>query len=115
MEKIETIFSKIIRKEIPAKIIYEDELALAFHDINPKAPHHVLIIPKKVIPTIDDVEAGDEQILGHLFLVAKKVAQILGLERGYRLIMNCKDEGGQEVYHIHFHLVGGKKLGKILP
>lgn len=111
----ETIFSKIIRKEIPADIVYQDELVTAFRDINPQAPTHILIIPNKFIPTIDDVEQEDEQALGRLITVAKKIAREEGIsDRGYRLIMNCKEDGGQEVYHIHMHLLGGLALGGML-
>ena len=111
----ETIFSKIIRKEIPANIVYQDELVTAFRDIAPQAPTHILIIPNKLIPTINDVTAEDETILGHLFTVAAKIAKEEGIaEDGYRLIMNCNKHGGQEVFHIHMHLVGGKPLGRML-
>ncbi len=111
----ETIFSKIIRKEIPADVVYQDDLVTAFRDINPRAPSHILIIPNKVIPTVNDVEAEDEQMLGRLFTVARKLAKEEGIdEDGYRLIMNCNSHGGQEVYHIHMHLVGGKPLGPML-
>lgn len=111
----ETIFSKIIRKEIPADIVYEDDLVTAFRDISPKAPTHVLIIPNKVIPTIRDVEAEDEPALGRLLTVAAKIARDEGIdEGGYRLIVNCGNDGGQEVYHIHMHLVGGHPLGPML-
>lgn len=112
----ETIFSKIIRREIPADIVYQDSQVTAFRDINPQAPVHVLIIPNKVIPTVNDIENTDELTLGHLFSVAKKIAQDEGIATdGYRLIVNCNEHGGQEVFHIHMHLVGGEKLGKILP
>lgn len=111
----ETIFSKILRREIPADIVYEDELVTAFRDISHQAPTHVLIIPNKVIATVDDVTTDDELTLGRLFTVARKIARDEGIsESGYRLIMNCKDDGGQEVYHIHMHLVGGRKLGRML-
>jgi len=111
----ETIFSKIIRREIPADIVYEDDLVTAFRDISAQAPTHVLIIPNKVIATVDDVTTEDELTLGRLFTVAKKIARDEGIsESGYRLIMNCKEDGGQEVYHIHMHLVGGHKLGRML-
>ncbi len=111
----ETIFSKIIRREIPADIVYEDELVTAFRDISHQAPTHVLIIPNKLIPTVNDVTTEDELVLGRLFTVAKKIAKAEGInESGYRLIMNCKDDAGQEVYHIHMHLVGGRKLGRML-
>jgi histidine triad (HIT) family protein len=108
----ETIFSKIIRKEIPAKIVYEDDLSLAFHDINPKAPIHVLIIPKKPIASLEEVTADDQALMGHLHLVLQKVAALLGIaESGYRLVVNCGHDGGQEVPHLHFHLLGGRSLG----
>ena len=111
----ETIFSKIIRKEIPANIVYQDELVTAFRDIVPQAPTHILIIPNKLIPTINDVTAEDETTLGHLFTVAAKIAKEEGIaEDGYRLIMNCNKHGGQEVFHIHMHLVGGEPLGRML-
>lgn len=112
----ETIFSKIIRKEIPAEIIYQDDQVTAFRDIAPQAPTHILIIPNKIIPTVNDVTAEDEQILGHLFVIAAKIAKEQGIaEDGYRLIVNCNKHGGQEVFHLHMHLVGGKQLGKMLP
>ncbi|WOQ86946.1 purine nucleoside phosphoramidase [Vibrio cholerae] len=108
----ETIFSKIVRREIPADILYQDELVTAFRDIHPRAPSHILIIPNKLIPTVNDVEVEDELALGRLFTVAKKIAEQEGIaENGYRLIMNCNSHGGQEVYHIHMHLVGGRPLG----
>lgn len=111
----ETIFSKIIRKEIPADIVYQDELVTAFRDIAPQAPTHILIIPNKLIPTVNDVTENDEATLGRLFTVAAKIAQQEGIaEDGYRLIMNCNKHGGQEVFHIHMHLVGGEPLGKML-
>ncbi|KUI99778.1 purine nucleoside phosphoramidase [Vibrio sp. MEBiC08052] len=111
----ETIFSKIIRKEIPAEILYQDELVTAFRDINPRAPSHILIVPNQLIPTVNDVEDTDEAALGRLFTVAKKLAEQEGIAQdGYRLIMNCNAHGGQEVYHIHMHLLGGKPLGPLL-
>ncbi|MCE0492869.1 purine nucleoside phosphoramidase [Vibrio salinus] len=111
----ETIFSKIIRKEIPSDILYQDELVTAFRDISPRAPTHVVIIPNKVIPTVNDIEEDDEVTLGRLFTVARKLAKQEGIaEDGYRLIMNCNSHGGQEVYHIHMHLLGGKPLGPLL-
>lgn len=108
----DTIFTKIINREIPAEIIYEDELCLAFNDINPQAPVHFLIIPKKPIPTINDMEEGDQQLVGHLFLVAKKIAAEKGFaEEGYRTVMNCNESAGQTVFHIHVHVLAGKPLG----
>ena len=106
-----TIFNKIINKEISAKIAYEDDNILAFEDIAPKAPIHILIIPKKEIKTLNDVEQKDAELLGKLILVAKKIAKDKNIdEDGYRLIMNCNEYGGQTVYHIHLHLIGGKRL-----
>lgn len=106
------IFSKIVRGEIPAKIVYQDEFVTAFHDIQPQAPVHVLIIPNRCIPTVDHVVAADEMVLGKLFSSAAKIARELGVaESGYRLIVNCKDHGGQVVYHLHMHLLGGEPLG----
>ncbi|MBG3012171.1 purine nucleoside phosphoramidase [Proteus faecis] len=111
----ETIFSKIIRGEIPANIVFQDDLVTAFRDISPQAPTHILIIPNKLIPTVNDVTAEDEQVLGHLFVVAAKIAQQEGIaEDGYRLVMNCNKHGGQEVFHVHMHLLGGKPLGPLL-
>ncbi|MCJ2377964.1 purine nucleoside phosphoramidase [Vibrio sp. ZSDZ34] len=111
----ETIFSKIIRKEIDADVLYQDELVTAFRDINPRTPTHVLIIPNKLIPTTNDVESEDEAMMGRMFTVAKKIAKEEGIaEDGYRLIVNCNAHGGQEVYHVHMHLVGGSPLGPLL-
>jgi histidine triad (HIT) family protein len=110
-----TIFSKIIAKEIPAAIVYEDELVLAFKDISPQAPVHILIIPKKEIPTINDVSAEDEATLGRLFVVAAKIAKENGIDQsGYRVMVNCNQDGGQEVFHLHMHLLGGRPLGPML-
>lgn len=111
-----TIFSKIIAREIPSEIVYEDEQVTAFKDIRPAAPVHILIVPTIEIPTVNDVLPEQEQLLGHLFIVAKQIAQEQGIaESGYRLIINCRDDGGQEVYHLHMHLVGGRNLGPLLP
>ncbi|RVT47288.1 purine nucleoside phosphoramidase [Rheinheimera sediminis] len=111
----ETIFSKIIRREIPADILYQDDLVTAFRDINPRAPIHILIVPNVLIPTVNDVEPQHELALGRLFTVARKLAADAGIaEDGYRLIMNCNQHGGQEVYHIHMHLVGGRVLGTMV-
>jgi histidine triad (HIT) family protein len=106
----DNIFLKVIDKSIPAKIAYEDDLCLAFHDIRPQAPTHVLIIPKKVIRTIDDATVEDQMILGHLQLVAAKLAKQLGLSKGYRLVINCNEDGGQTVPHLHVHLLGGRNM-----
>lgn len=110
-----SIFSKIIHKEIPAEIVYQDDLVTAFKDINPSAPVHILIVPNHEIETVDDVTAGDEQALGRLFTAARQIARDMGIaEQGYRLIINCREHGGQEVYHLHMHLLGGRKLGPML-
>lgn len=111
----ETIFSKIIRKEIPCELLYQDELVTAFRDISPKAKTHILIIPNKLIPTVNQIEQEDELALGRLFTVARKLAEQEGIaEDGYRLIVNCNRHGGQEVYHLHMHLLGGQPLGGLL-
>jgi histidine triad (HIT) family protein len=106
----DNIFQKIIDKQIPAQIVHEDDLCLAFHDISPKAPVHVLIIPRKVIATHDVIQAEDRELLGHLHLVAVQLAAQLGLAAGYRLVINCKDAGGQMVPHLHLHLLGGRQM-----
>ena len=106
-----TIFSKIINKEIPAKIVYEDDEILAFEDIEPKAPVHILIIPKKEIKTVNDIEKQDVYLIGRLIIIAKKIASDKKIDKdGYRLVMNCNDFGGQTVFHIHLHLLGGRQL-----
>ena len=111
----ETIFSKIIRQEIPTPLLYQDDLVSAFRDISPQAETHILIIPNKLIPTVNDIEDSDELTIGRMVTVAKKLAKEEGIATdGYRLIMNCNEHGGQEVYHIHMHLVGGQPLGKML-
>lgn len=106
----ENLFLKIINREIPADIIHEDEHCLAFHDINKQAPVHVLIIPRKEIVTHDEVNAEDIPLLGHMHVVAVQLANKLGLADGYRLVVNCKDSGGQSVPHLHMHLLGGRNL-----
>ncbi len=106
----DNLFLKIIDKTIPAKIAYEDDQCLALHDIKPQAPVHVLIIPKKVIRTHDDATEADQALLGHLHLVAIKLAKELGLSNGYRLVINCNEAGGQTVPHLHVHLLGGRDL-----
>ncbi len=111
----ETIFRKIIDKEIPADILYQDDLVTVFRDINPVAPTHVLIVPNKLIPTVNDIAPEDEVTLGRMLVVAKKIAQDEGIsDDGYRLIINCGDHGHQEVMHIHMHLVGGRPLGRMI-
>jgi histidine triad (HIT) family protein len=106
----DNIFLKIIEKKIPAKVIYEDEQCLAFHDINPQAPVHVLLIPKRVIATHDELTLADAALLGHLHLVATKIAKQLGLHDGYRIVVNCRETGGQTVPHLHFHIMGGRDM-----
>lgn len=109
------IFSRIIRREIPAEILYQDDLVTAFRDIHPQAPVHILVVPNKPIPTADDVTAEDEPALGRMFTVAAALAREAGIaEDGYRLLVNCREHGGQEVYHLHLHLVGGRPLGPML-
>ncbi len=111
----ETIFSKIIRQEIPTPLLYQDDLVTAFRDIAPQAKSHILIIPNKLIPTVNDIEPDDELLMGRMFTVARQLAKEEGIDQdGYRLIMNCNRHGGQEVYHIHMHLLGGQPLGKML-
>jgi histidine triad (HIT) family protein len=104
----DNLFQKIIDKQIPAKIVYEDDRCLAFHDINPQAPVHLLIIPRKVIPTHDEIEGADEQLIGHLHVVAVHLAKQLSISDGYRVVINCKDNAGQTVPHLHMHLLGGR-------
>ena len=104
----ENLFQKIIDKKIPAKIVFEDDLCVAFHDINPQAPTHVLIIPRKVIPTHAEIAEPDRDLLGHLHLVAVKLAKQMKLDDGYRLVINCLDRAGQTVPHLHMHLLGGR-------
>ncbi len=110
MSQSETLFSKIIRREIPADIVYEDDLAIAFRDITPQAPTHILVIPKKPIPRVSEAEADDQEILGHLLLTVKKVAIQEGLAKGYRVVINNGNDGGQTVDHLHLHILGGRKM-----
>lgn len=105
-----TIFKRIIDREIPATIIYEDDLCLAFKDVNPQAPTHVLVIPKKEIPSLADSTDADEALLGRLLSVARKIAVDLGLTNGYRTVINCGRDGGQSVDHLHVHVLGGRAL-----
>ncbi len=111
----ESIFSKIIKGEIPADIVYQDDLVTAFKDINPQAPLHILIVPNKEIPSVNDVTVEDEPALGRLFSVAAKIAREQGVaESGYRLLVNTGRDGGQEVPHLHMHIFGGRPLGPML-
>lgn len=105
-----TIFQRIIDKEIPANIVFEDDLCLAFHDVAPQAPTHVLVIPKKPLPNLAAAQADDQALLGHLLLVAKQIADQLGLSNGYRTVINCGKDGGQSVDHLHIHVLGGRAL-----
>ena len=106
----ETIFAKIIRREIPAQIEHEDEMCLAFHDVAPQAPTHILVIPKKPISSLTGVTDADTPLLGHLMRVATEIAKKLNLVDGYRLVVNCGADGGQTVDHLHIHLLGGRSL-----
>ncbi|XP_076067556.1 histidine triad nucleotide binding protein 1 [Oratosquilla oratoria] len=106
-----TIFDKIIDKSIPAKIAYEDEKCLAFHDVAPQAPTHVLVIPKRQIPMLSEGNDEDTELLGHLLIVAKKVAAQEGLVNGYRVVINNGPDGSQSVYHLHIHILGGRQMG----
>ncbi|HMC90567.1 MAG TPA: histidine triad nucleotide-binding protein [Gemmataceae bacterium] len=106
----DNIFQKIIDRKIPASIVYEDDRCLAFRDINPQAPVHVLIIPRKVIATHAEITENDRDLLGHLHLVAAKLAGQLGVSEGYRLVVNCKESAGQTVPHLHMHLLGGRPM-----
>lgn len=111
----ETLFSKIIRKEIAVDILYQDELVTAFRDIKPRAKCHILIVPNKLIPTANDVDVEDEAMMGRMFSVARKLAIQEGIaDDGYRLIVNCNEHGRQEIKHLHMHLVGGEQLGPML-
>ena len=110
-----SIFTKIINREIPSDIVYEDDLVIAFKDINPQAPVHILIVPKKEILTVNDVTEADEVALGRLFTAAAKIAKDNSIDAsGYRLMVNVNEDGGQEVFHIHMHLLGGRNLGPML-
>lgn len=105
-----TIFKRIIDGEVPANIVYQDELCLAFHDINPQAPTHVIVIPKKEIASLDQVADDDAALVGHLIVTIRKLAAELKLDQGYRIIVNCGPHAGQSVDHLHFHLLGGRAM-----
>jgi histidine triad (HIT) family protein len=105
-----SIFKRIIDKEIPAKILYEDDLCLAFADLNPQAPTHLLVIPKKEVQSVADLENDDEALVGHLLLVCRNLAKQMGLENGYRIVANTGPDGGQSVDHLHLHLLGGRPM-----
>ena len=110
-----SIFTKIINREIPSDIVFENDKVIAFKDINPQAPVHILVVPKKEIATINDIKEEDKELIGEVYLAIGKSAAQLGIaEEGYRVIANCNEYGGQEVFHIHFHLLGGEKLGPLV-
>ncbi len=110
-----TLFERILQGELPANFVYRDDRVAAFRDIHPRAPVHVLIVPNKPIPTANDVSSEDEALLGHMLVVAAQIAAREGIAQdGYRLIINCNSHGGQEVYHLHIHLLGGKPLGPMV-
>ena len=107
-----TIFTKIINKEIPATIVFENEKVIAFKDINPVAPIHILVVPKKEIPTLNDISIEDKELIGEIFLAIAKIGKDLNIaENGYRVISNCNSYGGQEVFHLHYHLLAGEPIG----
>jgi histidine triad (HIT) family protein len=110
-----TVFSKIVAGELPADIVYQDEQITCFRDTDPAAPVHILIVPNKEIATVNDLEDGDQLLAGHMLLTARRLAAQEGIaESGYRLIINCNEDGGQEVYHLHMHLIGGRPLGSMV-
>jgi histidine triad (HIT) family protein len=110
-----TLFERIIQGELPAQIVHRDDRVTAFRDIHPRAPTHILIVPNKPIPTSNDISEADEGLIGHMFVVAAQIARTEGIAQdGYRLIVNCNANGGQEVYHLHVHLLGGKPLGPMV-
>jgi histidine triad (HIT) family protein len=111
-----TLFEKIIAGEVPATVVFRDSRVIAFLDIRPAAPVHILIVPNKVIPTVNDIADEDEALIGHMVIVARDLARQQGIAKdGYRLIINCNAHGGQEVYHLHLHLIGGRPLGPMIP
>ena len=111
----DTIFSKIVSGEAAADIVFQDDRVTAFRDINPQAPTHILIIPNKAIATVNDVTPEDESTLGHMFVVAAQLAEEAGIAQGgYRLIVNCNRDGGQIVFHLHMHLLGGRPMGRMV-
>ena len=110
-----TLFERIIAGELPATVVHRDPRVIAFLDIKPAAPVHILIVPNKPIPTADEVADDDESLVGHMFIVARDLARQQGIAKsGYRLIINCNTDGGQEVYHLHMHLLGGRRLGPMV-
>jgi histidine triad (HIT) family protein len=116
LQMVDCIFCKIVQGTIPSRKVYEDDTVIAFHDIQPQAPVHLLVIPKKHIATMNDCEESDTALLGHTLLAAQRVAREAGLaEQGYRLVNNCGDNAGQIVYHLHWHILGGEKLAPLNP
>ena len=110
-----TIFAKIISGEVPADVVHRDEWVTCFRDINPLASTHILIVPNREIPTVNDLGDDDTRLAGHMILTARKLAEQEGIAQGgYRLIMNCNRDGGQEVFHLHLHLIGGRRLGPMV-
>lgn len=110
------IFCRIVERKIPADIVHDDDRVMAFKDINPKAPIHLLVIPKQHISSLDALQEEDAETMGHLILVLRQLARQFGIaDRGYRVLVNCGPEGGQEVFHLHFHLLGGRPLGAMIP
>ncbi|MDP6950649.1 MAG: HIT domain-containing protein [Arenicellales bacterium] len=111
----DTLFSKIVKGELPADIVFQDDRVTAFRDIQPPAPTHILIVPNKIIPTVNDVSEEDEATLGHMFVVARDLAASEGIaDEGYRLLVNCGRHANQEVFHLHMHILGGRPLGRML-
>ena len=108
---LECVFCNIISGRTPAEFVYQDERIVAFRDINPQAPVHVLVVPRRHIPTANDVTAADQALVGELVLVARKVAEMEGVaDSGYRLVLNCNENSGQEIYHLHLHVLGGRRM-----
>ncbi len=111
MEKEDCIFCKIIKKQIPCDLVYEDDKVIAFNDISPQAPIHVIIIPRQHIEDLNSIKQESSEVIGHIFMVVREIAKKLGVaENGYRIVSNCGEQGGQTVQHIHFHLLGGRML-----
>lgn len=108
---MDCVFCRIVKREIPSKILYEDDLVLAFEDIDPQSPIHILVIPKKHYSTILHMNENDKELIGHIFMVIKKIAKQKGFdEKGFRVVMNCNSHGGQTVFHIHFHILAGRQM-----
>ncbi|HOK76334.1 MAG TPA: histidine triad nucleotide-binding protein [Verrucomicrobiota bacterium] len=105
-----TLFERICNRELPGDIVWEDDLVVAFRDINPQAPVHVLVVPRRPIPRLSDAKPEDKELLGHVLLAAAKVAEVLGLKNGYRLVLNTGHDAGEAIPHLHFHLIGGRRM-----